>query len=519
MKGKLLLILSVLFLAAFVAAQVRESNFFLEGHIKPDGSLAQTSIPVNSVNVIGFTCTSPRCATVSTQPLFGEQPLTSNGNSIELTYPTSPRFESNYGYGVFMYKEGYIPYEVATNWTGNGNVGPYSNYLSKKEVCTAATSNMQISSSVNQIQVSVTAQSPISHSGELDYVPAQITDQYAVDVNITFIAQGATTTTQSQIISVPYSASSTATATLAVPAGSYSVTAQATVPDAVCLSTTTSTQSATVTVQGPSNGNTTDTTPPAPVTNLNLQAKGATFITWNWTNPTNTDFAHVRIFLNGVFVGTTAGTTYTALGLLTNTTHTITLNTVDTTGNINQNGVSNTQMTLANGTTGSAPASVSNLRLSDRTDHSLHWEWTNPTDADFSHVIVYLDGVNIRNTTSISYTATGLAPNSTHTITLNTVDTSGNINTTAVSSTGTTRQEDDDDQDDDDSDADDARRIRTSFADYTPIEQNRTRLADEDPIVLEPIKKKSYGFLPLLLLLAITVLLLIILLVLFFKAE
>ncbi len=38
-------------------------------------------------------------------------------------------------------------------------------------------------------------------------------------------------------------------------------------------------------------------TPPAPVTNLKESAVGSTWIIWAWTNPTDSDFSHVMVYI------------------------------------------------------------------------------------------------------------------------------------------------------------------------------------------------------------------------------
>lgn len=84
------------------------------------------------------------------------------------------------------------------------------------------------------------------------------------------------------------------------------------------------------------------------------------------------------------------------------------------------------------------PASVSGLSSTTQTNESITWTWTNPVDADFNHSILYLDAVNVANTTGTTYTPVGLTPNSSYTLTIHTVDTLGNLNNTDVSDTNKT---------------------------------------------------------------------------------
>lgn len=68
----------------------------------------------------------------------------------------------------------------------------------------------------------------------------------------------------------------------------------------------------------------------------------------------------------------------------------------------------------------------------------INWNWNNPKDADFSHVMIYLDGIFQANTSAEYYNATGLTPNTNYTINTRTVDLSGNINTTWINDTART---------------------------------------------------------------------------------
>ncbi|MFC1723486.1 beta strand repeat-containing protein, partial [Nanoarchaeota archaeon] len=64
----------------------------------------------------------------------------------------------------------------------------------------------------------------------------------------------------------------------------------------------------------------------------------------------------------------------------------------------------------------------------------VYWNWTNPVAADFDKAIVYIDGVNVINTSADQYNATGLGVGS-HTITVHTKDLYGNVNDTDVNDT------------------------------------------------------------------------------------
>ena len=101
----------------------------------------------------------------------------------------------------------------------------------------------------------------------------------------------------------------------------------------------------------------------------------------------------------------------------------------------------NTSLCTAVDTT--PPASVTNLRNISAGTTWIYWNWTNPSDIDFSQAIIYINGNNLINTTNNYYNATGLSENTNYTITVHTKDTSGNVNNIDVNSTATTLYEPD----------------------------------------------------------------------------
>lgn len=86
------------------------------------------------------------------------------------------------------------------------------------------------------------------------------------------------------------------------------------------------------------------------------------------------------------------------------------------------------------------PASVTNLRAPITARKYIVWTWTDPEDADFDWVMVYLDGRFMTNVTrgNESYIAGNLRRYSVHTISTHTVDITGNINQTWMNHTART---------------------------------------------------------------------------------
>ncbi len=84
------------------------------------------------------------------------------------------------------------------------------------------------------------------------------------------------------------------------------------------------------------------------------------------------------------------------------------------------------------------PASVADLMESGVGPNWIRWQWKNPKDLDFNHVMIYLDKAFVTNTTDSYYNATALADGVTYNIGIETVDASGNINSLRVSDSATT---------------------------------------------------------------------------------
>jgi S-layer protein (TIGR01567 family) len=84
------------------------------------------------------------------------------------------------------------------------------------------------------------------------------------------------------------------------------------------------------------------------------------------------------------------------------------------------------------------PASVTNLSVAGRGMTWINWSWENPSDSDFDHTEVWLDSAFETNTSYSYYNATNLAPDTNHTITLYTVDITGNKNETSPMSKSNT---------------------------------------------------------------------------------
>ncbi|MDK2833592.1 MAG: hypothetical protein PWP63_679 [Methanolobus sp.] len=180
----------------------------------------------------------------------------------------------------------------------------------------------------------------------------------------------------------------------------------------------------------------TDTTPPDPVTGLTASSITGSSITWGWTNPSDADFAGTVIYIDGSQVTTLGNTTssYTATGLSSSASHSIGVRTKDLSGNLGNWANASATTTADTG----EPGSVTSLSVDSKGSDWIKWKWTNPTDSDFDHVMVYINNVFVTNVSANSYTANNLSASTSYTIKLHTVDDAGNINNADVTNTTST---------------------------------------------------------------------------------
>ncbi|MBC7085664.1 MAG: PGF-pre-PGF domain-containing protein [Methanomethylovorans sp.] len=173
-----------------------------------------------------------------------------------------------------------------------------------------------------------------------------------------------------------------------------------------------------------------DQTPPSPVMNLTATLTGPSWILWTWTNPSDPDFSHVMVYIDGVYHMDISDTYYNVTGLAEGTRYNISILTVDTSGNINPAWVNGSSITATSNDI-KPPGSVTNLSASYIGPDWIQWSWINPTDPDFGYVFIYLDGMFLTSTLDNStnyYNLTGLSEGKTYTIGIQTVDISGNVN-------------------------------------------------------------------------------------------
>jgi PKD repeat protein len=184
-----------------------------------------------------------------------------------------------------------------------------------------------------------------------------------------------------------------------------------------------------------------DLTPPASITGLENDTVSESSILWMWVNPTDSDFNHTMIYRDGAFQYNVSNETtddeWTSLA--PSTEYTISTHTVDIIGNVNLTWVNLSATTDGTPDT-TPPASITNLGNNTATDISIEWTWTNPTDPDFNHTMIYQNGTFYHNVSTAYDTWTGLTAEVEYTISTHTVDTSGNVNSTWVNRSVTTAE-------------------------------------------------------------------------------
>ena len=149
----------------------------------------------------------------------------------------------------------------------------------------------------------------------------------------------------------------------------------------------------------------------APVTNLQDSAVGSTWIRWTWTNPTDSRFSHVIVYIDGSFATMTSNNYYELTGLVGGTTHSIGIKTVDIEGNVGS------EMVVDSATTVNANPEIITLTGVNITTTSITVVWESSNDT--SSVIISRNN-NILGTVngSISYIDSRLEAGTTYNYTL-----------------------------------------------------------------------------------------------------
>jgi chitodextrinase len=194
----------------------------------------------------------------------------------------------------------------------------------------------------------------------------------------------------------------------------------------------------------PSPGST-DTTPPSPVSGLQVQGATANSVTLAWNPATdNVGVAGYNLLKSGTKVGSTTSLTYTYTGLACGTTYTLAVQTYDAAGNTSNpafatiSGATTACSTAPSDTT--APSPVSGLNVQSSTTTSVTLAWIAATDnVGVAGYNMLQNGVKVGSTPNLTYTYTGLTCGRAYTFAVQTYDAAGNTSDPAYATiSGTT---------------------------------------------------------------------------------
>ncbi|VVB54263.1 Uncharacterised protein [uncultured archaeon] len=182
-----------------------------------------------------------------------------------------------------------------------------------------------------------------------------------------------------------------------------------------------------------------DTTPPARVTGLLNDTPTRMTVNLSW-NPTD-GASFYQIFRDSAIVGATQNTYWNDTGLSNDTVYQYQVKANDSYNNWGSNSTILSVKT-APASDNMPPARVTNLMDVSYGLNNINWTWSVPAERDFDHVEVYLNSSFQSNVTKGKrfYNATDLTSDTSYTIGLKSVDTSGNVNSSMVNhSTRTAR--------------------------------------------------------------------------------
>jgi hypothetical protein len=239
------LILTTINLAS---AMVTVPNAVFEGN---------TNNQLTGVSVIGFICENEDCT--ENRNIWSSL-STGDSNFIPLTYPT--HLASEYGYQVYFYKEGYVPYKVNADWHGTGLTSLKKIYLYKVNGASAKIENLHLSKTSVDIneQITITADilSPRINSNNAHFVPEQLSnDYYSDDVKVTLYVNNNIVTVRNldmfwdteQTLEFTYTPTT---------AGTYNIQVQTVITDNKFTNSIIKTETETLSVSSEENDDTTD---------------------------------------------------------------------------------------------------------------------------------------------------------------------------------------------------------------------------------------------------------------------
>ncbi len=255
-KINLLFFFSLIFIISyfqFASATVYQQNNFKYAYYDSNGNFVTTQTPVSGVSAIGFICIDADCTTYSGS--LWPSVLSTSSSSLTFTYPT---ILEGKGYAIYVYKDGYIPYERSgVTWAGTGTVDTFTDYLTKKKECTSSINCFDVSVSGETVKINATVKAPLENAGPLSIIPTQLTSYYSakVDINLKIKdSQGSVVYTDTKQKTIQNSKTASVSLSTNLNPGDYTVKVYTTLDnEAKCLSYTSSEKEKTISVPYPDN--------------------------------------------------------------------------------------------------------------------------------------------------------------------------------------------------------------------------------------------------------------------------
>ncbi len=183
-----------------------------------------------------------------------------------------------------------------------------------------------------------------------------------------------------------------------------------------------------------------DTTAPTKPAGLVVTNPTSSTLPLSWAASTDAvGVTGYKIFRGGSQVGsTTTATNFTLTGLTASVTYALTVSAVDAAGNVSAlSNALNASTTAAPDTT--PPTAPTSLAVTNPTASSLTLGWSASTDAvGVVRYDIYRDGLLAGNTTSTSFTLSGLVASTSYTLTVRAVDAAGNVSAASAGLAGST---------------------------------------------------------------------------------
>lgn len=169
-----------------------------------------------------------------------------------------------------------------------------------------------------------------------------------------------------------------------------------------------------------------DTSPPTAPSGLSMSGLLPSGVTLTWSASTdNVSVVGYDIFANGTLIGSSATLNYTATSLTPATNYSITVKAKDAAGNLS---AASQPLSVTTSADITAPSTPLNLVATNVSTTSFTLGWGASSDnVQVTGYDIFSNGVQLGSSPTPSYTAVGLAPGTTYSMTVKAKDASGNV--------------------------------------------------------------------------------------------